>query len=198
MHARWRPIPQRLMRTNLVVPPKVGRQSRLQLCDCRIPLGIQVFILLTSPQALHKNVVCALPRRLESSGGNPDRRYSSQPEALGAVQEVTSGLKHSQKRLLSGSQQIVRAVTRSEHRAGLEMSMWEPTRHNIGEGRRRRGSDERCTRRSHRGSGDGTHEIDSRCNKGSLLWCRKATPNPRGPAAARTDDGWVRSTDEAG
>ena len=45
-------------------------------------------------------VVCALPRHVESSGAIPDRRSSSQPEALGAVQEVTNGLKHSQKRLL--------------------------------------------------------------------------------------------------
>jgi hypothetical protein len=44
-------------------------------------------------------VVCALKRHVESSGGNPDRRCSSQPEALGADQEVTNGLKHSKKRL---------------------------------------------------------------------------------------------------
>ena len=45
-------------------------------------------------------VVCALKRHVESSGGNPDRRCSSQPEALGAAQEVTNGLKHSKTRLL--------------------------------------------------------------------------------------------------
>jgi hypothetical protein len=44
-------------------------------------------------------VVCALQRHVESSGANPDRRCSSQPEALGAVQEVTNGLKHSKIRL---------------------------------------------------------------------------------------------------
>ena len=44
-------------------------------------------------------VVCALRRHVESSGESPDRRCSSQPEALGAVQEVTIGLKHSKKRL---------------------------------------------------------------------------------------------------
>jgi len=44
-------------------------------------------------------IVCALARHVESSGANPDRRRSSQPEALGAVQEVTNGLKHSKKRL---------------------------------------------------------------------------------------------------
>jgi hypothetical protein len=56
------------------------------------------------PRILHSVVaivlvVCALRRHVESSGGNPDRRSSSQPEALGAVQEVTIGLKHSKKRL---------------------------------------------------------------------------------------------------
>jgi hypothetical protein len=44
-------------------------------------------------------VECALRRHVESSGGTPDRRCSSQPEALGAVQEVTIGLKHSKRRL---------------------------------------------------------------------------------------------------
>jgi len=44
-------------------------------------------------------VECALKRHVESSGGNPDRRCSSQPEALGADQEVTNGLKHSKIRL---------------------------------------------------------------------------------------------------
>jgi hypothetical protein len=44
-------------------------------------------------------VVCALLRHVESSGATPDRRSSSQPEALGAVQEVMNGLKHSKKRL---------------------------------------------------------------------------------------------------
>ena len=49
--------------------------------------------------ALAQIVMCALSRHVESSGANPDRRCSSQPEALGAVQEVTNGLKHSKKRL---------------------------------------------------------------------------------------------------
>jgi hypothetical protein len=44
-------------------------------------------------------VECALKRHVESSGGNPDRQCSSQPEALGAAQEVTNGLKHSKTRL---------------------------------------------------------------------------------------------------
>jgi hypothetical protein len=48
-------------------------------------------------------IVCALQRHVESSGANPDRRCSSQPEALGAVQEVTNGLKHSKKRPRRGS-----------------------------------------------------------------------------------------------
>jgi hypothetical protein len=53
--------------------------------------------------ALREVVVCALRRHVESSGANPDRRCSSQPEALGAVQEVTNGLKHSKKRPRRGS-----------------------------------------------------------------------------------------------
>jgi hypothetical protein len=50
----------------------------------------------------------------------PTGNVSSQPEALGAVQEETNGLKHSKKRLLLGSQQAVQAATCSEHRAGPE------------------------------------------------------------------------------
>ena len=51
--------------------------------------------------AFGRVVVCALLRCGEPSGVIPDRRKASQPEALGAYQEATNGLKHSQRRLLS-------------------------------------------------------------------------------------------------
>ncbi len=54
---------------------------------------------LMPERSLADVVVCALLRHVESSGATPDRRSSSQPEALGAVQEVTNGLKHFKKRL---------------------------------------------------------------------------------------------------
>ena len=72
-----------------------GKES-IRAKRIRSPLGR----CRNSRKRLLANVImCALPRHVESSGANPDRRCSSQPEALGAVQEVTNGLKHSKKRL---------------------------------------------------------------------------------------------------
>lgn len=45
----------------------------------------------------------------------------------------------------------MRAATRSEHRAGPENMPRKPTRHNLGEGRRRRRRDERRILRFRRG-----------------------------------------------
>ena len=42
--------------------------------------------------------LCALPRRIDVVGANPTRQLSLQPEALGADQEATNGLKHFGKR----------------------------------------------------------------------------------------------------
>ena len=46
--------------------------------------------------------LCALPRRIDVVGANPTRQLSLQPEALGADQEATNGLKHFGKRSLLG------------------------------------------------------------------------------------------------
>jgi hypothetical protein len=116
-------------------------------------------------------VVCALERHIESSGVNPDRRCSSQPEALGADQEVTNGLKHSKKRLLWGVSRpcgLQRAVNTEQ---APKPSRRKPTRHNNGEGRRRRRRDEKSILRFRRGSGGSTYGTDSMCNKGSLPGC---------------------------
>ena len=113
-------------------------------------------------------VVCALTRHIESSGVNPDRRCSSQPEALGAVQEVTNGLKHFKKRLLKGVSRpcgLQRAVNTEQ---APKAAMRKPTRHNNGEGRCHRIRDEKCLLWFRRGSGGSTHGRDSMCNKGSL------------------------------
>jgi hypothetical protein len=68
-----------------------------------VPAKIPVFTTNRDPAqgALTDVIVCALLRHVESVGANPTRRCSSQPEALGAVQEATNGLKHSKTRLLS-------------------------------------------------------------------------------------------------
>ena len=116
-------------------------------------------------------VVCALPRHVESSGANPDRRCSSQPEALGADQEVTNGLKHSKKRVLWGVSRPygLQRVVNTEQ--APKPTSRKPTRRNYGEGCRRRRRDEKRILRFRRGMGGSTHGTDSMCNKGSLPRC---------------------------
>jgi len=46
--------------------------------------------------------LCALPRCTDDVGANPTRQLSLQPEAPGADQEATNGLKHFGKRSLLG------------------------------------------------------------------------------------------------
>src|SRR3954453_6792763 len=46
--------------------------------------------------------LCALPRAIDVVGANPTRQLSLQPEAPGADQEATNGLKHFGKRSLLG------------------------------------------------------------------------------------------------
>ena len=63
--------------------------------------------------------LCALPRRIDVVGANPTRQLSLQPEAPGADQEATNGLKHFGKRSLWGSAGHTGRST-SEHQRGLE------------------------------------------------------------------------------
>jgi hypothetical protein len=63
--------------------------------------------------------LCALPRCTDVVGANPTRQLSLQPEAPGADQEATNGLKHFGKRSLWGSAGHTGRST-SEHRRGLE------------------------------------------------------------------------------
>lgn len=140
-------------------------------------------------------VLCALLRHVESSGGNPDRQCSSQPEALGAVQEETNGLKHSKKRLLQGVSRPCRLQRAVNTEQAPKMPMRKSTRHNNGEDRRREGRDETCTSRFRRGSGGGMHGQDSTCNKGSLPRGR-GRPELSGRSGngepARASVGWDR------
>lgn len=136
--------------------------------------------------------MCALPRHVESSGANPDRQCSSQPEALGAVQEATNELKHFKKRLLQGVSRpcgLQRAVNTEQ---APKMPMRKSTRHNNGEDRRRGGRGEICTPRFRRGSGGGTHGKDSTCNKGSLPQCRGRPGRPGSTRQRRTREGQRR------
>jgi hypothetical protein len=142
--------------------------------------------------------VCALKRHVESSGGNPDRRGSSQPEALGAAQEVTNGLKHSKTRLLwgvsrpCGPQRVV-----NTEQAPKPMPR-KPTRLNHGQGRRRRRRDERRILRFRRGMW-WQHAWDRfNVQQGKSAWVpERGNAKPVRASGGPADDGWVRSTDEA-
>jgi len=127
----------------------------------------------------HRTCCVCLERHIESSGVNPDRRCSFQPEALGADQEVTNGLKHSKRRLLRGVSRpcgLQRAVNTEQ---ALKTLPRKPTRHNNGQGRRRRRRDEKRILRFRRGSGGSTYGTDSVCNKGSLPGCLRGQRQTR-------------------
>ncbi len=92
----------------------------------------------------------------------------------------------------------MRAATRSEHRAGPENMPRKPTRHNLGEGRRRRRRDERRILRFRRGMW-WQHAWD----RFNVQQGKSAEVPQRGnaqPVRARggpADDGWARTTGEA-
>jgi len=98
----------------------------------RWPTSAGLRAAATSPQGVIVLVVCALRRHIESSGGNPDRRSSFQPEALGADQEVTRGLKHSKKRLLWGVSRPCGPQRAVNTEQAPKTTLWKPTRHNNG------------------------------------------------------------------
>jgi len=144
--------------------------------QCKVTLtgGIKNAVLSTPDgvhTSTHRSCCVCLGRHIESSGESPDRRCSSQPESLGADQEATNGLKHSKKRLLWGVSRpcgLQRAVNTEQ---ALKTLPRKPTRHNNGQGRRRRRRDENSILRFRRGIGGGTYGTDSMCNKGSLPRC---------------------------
>ena len=81
-------------------------------------------------------LLCVPCRRCTSSVGViPTRPLSLRPEALGAGQEATNGLKHFKKTPLLGGKRSVRAVTEVNIVQAPKMSMRKPTRHNNEEGR---------------------------------------------------------------
>src|SRR5687767_9734184 len=94
----------RLMKAFLVVKAQPSGNSRPGFGDRSVGVQVYVRVLQASPQPLDEDVVCALPRCTGSVGANPTRQLSLQPEAPGADQEATNGLKHSRKSpLLGGS-----------------------------------------------------------------------------------------------
>lgn len=80
--------------------------------------------------------------------------------------------------------------------------MRKPTRHNNGEGHGSGGREQRASRDS-AGVGVAARAQRERAKQGNSAWARRrwhgvATLDPRGQGAAQAEDGWVRSTEEAG
>ena len=164
---------------------------------------LHVFVLQTSPEPLHEDIMCALTRCIGSVGANPTRQLSLQPETPGADQEATNGLKHSGKSSLLGGSgpcgpQREQTLSRPRNeQCGSRPAILTGKADAAGE------ASETRTRRFHRGSGGSTHGREPVRNKGSLLRRPRpaaggSTANPRGPAPAGADGGWVRSTRDAG
>src|SRR4051794_25206335 len=93
------------------------------------------------PDVLDRVQLCALRRCTGSVGASPTRQLSLQPEAPGADQEVTNGLKHLGKRPLSGASGPCGPQRERTPSRPRKCPMWEPTRQLNGEGRRRRASE---------------------------------------------------------
>jgi hypothetical protein len=115
--------------------------------------------------------LCVPCRRCTSSVGViPTRPLSLRPEALGAGQEATNGLKHFKKTPLLGGKHSVRAVTLVNIVQASKMPCGSPlatiTRKAAAVGE----ASEIRIRPFRRGSGDSTHARELVRNKGSLRW----------------------------
>ena len=80
----------------------VGAARSTARSRCRRRLGLPVHCNEREQPVLYFVPLCALPRRIDVVGANPTRQLSLQPEAPGADQEATNGLKHFGKRSLLG------------------------------------------------------------------------------------------------
>jgi hypothetical protein len=152
---------------------------------------------------LHTVPLCALPRRIDVVGANPTRQLSLQPEAPGADQEATNGLKHFGKRSLLGisgpyGPQHKRTLLRPR-KCQCESRPASGTGRPPSSGKRARNAPDDLTgvkvaarMAEHRCA---TREVCSSDHGRRSDW---STANPRGPAPAGTDGGWVRITVDAG
>src|SRR5919206_4198411 len=91
----------------------------------------------------------------------------------------------------------------SEHRAGLETSSWEPTRHTNGEGRRRPGKRARCAPGGPTGVGVAARAGRAEAQQGKSAavpggGIHRTTAGPRGEGAAAAEGGGGRSNGGGG
>ncbi len=153
--------------------------------------------------ALDEWILVRLVRHTVLPGPKPGRRHSLQPEALGADQEATNGLKHSEKRPLRGSASRA-GRSASEHRAGPERcNRGSRSTQNMEKADVPEDESEKLVRASRRGSGGSTLDTKDRVQQGKSASVGHGgavipTVVPRGHGLAGADGGWVRSTAEAG
>jgi hypothetical protein len=146
---------------------------------------------------------CALPRCTDVVGANPTRQLSLQPEAPGADQEATNGLKHLGKRSLSGiSGPYGPQHKRTSSRPRNDQCESRPTSgmgRSPSSGKRARNAPDGLT-----GVKMAARMAEHRCATrevcpGDQGWQTGwSTANPRGTASVGADGGWVRTTDEVG
>jgi hypothetical protein len=86
----------------------------------------------------------------------------------------------------------MQAVTRVNAEQASKRVMWEPTRLNNGEGRRRSGGRATAPDRSHRGSGDGMHERGNSKQHGKPLRRGRVTLNRNSARSRPGRVGWRR------
>ena len=132
----------------------------------------------------------------------PPGKRSLQPVAIGAAVEVTKLPKPSMERVALGDSASRQAVTRVNAEQASKHSMWEPTQHRDGEGRRHRflqGSDTNpsCGPTGVMATACLHREIER--NTGNPSGGRRLpTENPRGTGRAVWGGGQARNTVETG
>ena len=146
--------------------------------------------------------LCALPRCTDVVGANPTRKLSLQPEAPGADQEATNGLKHFGKRSLlgiSGPYEPQQKRTLRPRNNQCERQPASGMGRPPSSGKRARHAPEGLTgvkmaacMAEHQCT---TREVCFADHGWQTVW---STMSPRGSALAEADGGWARTTEDVG
>ena len=137
-HFTRRAIVQCLVRPLVVVERQPSADAPACLGYRAVRLNEHVFVLQASPQPFDENIVCALPRCTVLPGGNPGRQTLAPAGSTRGGPGGDEWPEALREKSPLGGQRTVRAVTRVNIEQASKKSMWEPTRHSNGEGRRRR------------------------------------------------------------
>src|SRR3954453_3480291 len=147
--------------------------------------------------------LCALPRCTDDVGANPTRQLSLQPEAPGADQEATNGLKHFGKRSLLG----ISGSYGPQHKPTPMRPEKDKGESHPASGTGRPPSSGKRARHAPVGltgvkvaARMAEHQCATRevCPGDHGVATGGSTTDPRGSAPAWADGGWVRTTADAG